>query len=65
VVIHRPAPARRAGVGRLATLFLVLVLASAIFFVFLFEMLASRISGGPNSNETEHAPAVKPGTKNN
>jgi hypothetical protein len=61
VVIRGPAPARRAGVGRLAALFLVFTLASALFFVFFFEMLASRISGRPNSNETEHAPSVKAG----
>jgi PPM family protein phosphatase len=65
VVIRRPppAPARRAGLGTLATLFLVLVLVSAVFFVFFFDTFTPRISGGPTGDGTEQAPSAKPNTK--
>jgi hypothetical protein len=60
--VRRPASARRGAAG-LAALFVVFVLASALFFAFFFDMLASRISGGANGDGTEHAPSVKPRTK--
>jgi hypothetical protein len=62
MVIRRPAaaPARRAGLGTLATLFVVLVLVSAVFFVFFFDTFTPRISGGPNVDGTEQAPPQKP-----
>ena len=60
-VLIRP-PKRRAGVRRLATLFVLLTVASALFFVFLFDMRASRTSGGANSDEAERAPSMTSGT---
>jgi len=61
VVIRRPArspaTARRAGLGTLATLFMVLVLVSAVFFIFFFDMLTARISGGADGYRIERAPS--------
>ena len=61
VLIRRPA--RKAGVGRLVTLFVVFMLASALFFFFWFEIHESRNSGGPNSDRPKNSPSVKSGTK--
>jgi protein phosphatase len=58
-------PAKRAGVARVAALFVVVTLASALFFALIIEMFASQKSGGPNSEGIEHAPATKPDTKSN
>jgi PPM family protein phosphatase len=60
--VRRTASARRRATG-VTALFVVFVLASALFFVFFFDMLASRISGGPNGEGTEHAPSGKPRSK--
>jgi protein phosphatase len=61
--VPAPAPARRAGLGTLATLFVVLVLVSAVFFVFFFDVLTPQNSGGSNADGTEQVPAAKPNTK--
>jgi len=60
-LLRRPRSARRSWTAKLAVLFVVFMLASALFFAFFFEMLASRF--GPNGDGTEHAPLVKPRTK--
>jgi serine/threonine protein phosphatase PrpC len=52
---RHPSSAGRLGGARLAALFVVFVLVSALFFVIFFEMLTSRISGGPNGEATEHS----------
>ena len=60
---RRPPSARRSGVPGLAALFVVFVLASALFFVIFLEMLGSRFSGARNGDGSEHPPAVKPRSK--
>ena len=61
--LRRPPPARRSGAARLAALFVVFALASTLFLLVLFEMLASRFSGGPNDEGSEHPPSAKPRSK--
>jgi PPM family protein phosphatase len=55
-------PAKRLGGARLAALFVIVTLASALFFVLILGRPASKKSGGPNGDGIEHAPAKKPGT---
>ena len=57
LLLRRPRSARRSWAAKLAVLFVVFMLASALFFVFFFDMLVSRIR--PNGDGTEHAPSVK------
>ena len=65
-VIRRSAPARSTGFGTLATLFLVLVLASAFFFFYFLdtvEMLTTRNLGRPNVDAAQQAPPLESDAK--
>ena len=66
MVIRRSAPARSTGFGTLATLFLVLVLASAFFFFYFLdtvEMLTTRNLGRPNVDAAQQAPPLESDAK--
>ena len=68
MVIRRPARARSTGFGTVATLFVVLVLASAFFFFYFLdtvEMLTTRNLARQNGDGAQQAPARESDAKSN